>query len=252
MASCRARGFDQHGAHLGCCIWKEFPARYSLGVLHLERISSTVLTWGAAFGKNFLWLHAVQEAWQLLLVPAMSIGSHEKVVSAEMTRKWVTNCASGSHDVCPNPPLEDFRRQQRGSFWPMAALESPHVAGGLQLLFSPLRRFQPVFHFTSLWVATARWYLDGQLKSPHIAKESDGGHSLSLSLSLSLALSLSLSVSLSLSLCTFAYIARWLTFARFLVIPCGTAICCVVSVRVFRTLRACKILPAYHGIFVLT
>ena len=37
------------------------PARYSLGVLHLERISSTVLTWGAAFGKNFLWLHAVQE-----------------------------------------------------------------------------------------------------------------------------------------------------------------------------------------------
>ena len=63
------------------------PARYSLGVLHLERISCTVLTWGAAFGKNFLWLHAVQEAWQLLLVPAMSIGSHEKVVSAEMTRK---------------------------------------------------------------------------------------------------------------------------------------------------------------------
>ena len=87
VASCRARGFDQHGTHLGCCIWKEFPARYSLGVLHLERISSTVLTWGAAFGKNFLWLHAVQEAWQLLLVPAMSIGSHEKVVSAEMTRK---------------------------------------------------------------------------------------------------------------------------------------------------------------------
>ena len=37
------------------------PARYSLGVLHLERISSTVLTWGAAFGKNVLWLHAVQE-----------------------------------------------------------------------------------------------------------------------------------------------------------------------------------------------
>ena len=37
-------------------------------------------------------------------------------------------------------------------------------------------------------------------------------------------------------------------------IPCGTAICWVFSVRVFRTLRACKILflPASHGIFVLT
>ena len=38
------------------------------------------------------------------------------------------------------------------------------------------------------------------------------------------------------------------------VIPFGTAICCVVSVRVFRTLRACKILilPVSHGIFALT
>ena len=37
-------------------------------------------------------------------------------------------------------------------------------------------------------------------------------------------------------------------------IPCGTPICCVVSVRVFRTLRACKILilPASHGVFALT
>ena len=37
-------------------------------------------------------------------------------------------------------------------------------------------------------------------------------------------------------------------------IPCGTAICWVVSVRVFRTLRACKIwfLPASHCIFALT
>ena len=37
-------------------------------------------------------------------------------------------------------------------------------------------------------------------------------------------------------------------------IPCGTAISWVVSVRVFRTLRACKIwfLPASHCIFALT
>ena len=36
-------------------------------------------------------------------------------------------------------------------------------------------------------------------------------------------------------------------------IPCGTPICCVVSVRVFRTLRACKILilPASHGVLRL-
>ena len=174
----------------------------------------------------------------------------------DLTKKWLVRKWHGSESqivllavttFAPIPLWKTsvFRRQQRGLFWPMAALESPHVAGGLQLLFSPpLRRFRPVFYFTSLWVATARWYLDGQLKSPHIAKESDGGMGDTLSLSLCLCL--------SLSLCTFAYIARWLTFARFLVIPCGTAICCVVSVRVFRTLRACKILPAYHGIFVLT
>ena len=37
-------------------------------------------------------------------------------------------------------------------------------------------------------------------------------------------------------------------------IACGTAICCVVSMRVFRKLRACKILilPASHGIVALT
>lgn len=40
---------------------------------------------------------------------------------------------------------------------------------------------------------------------------------------------------------------------KILVIPCGTAICCFVSVCVFRTLPACKILiSASHGMFGLT
>ena len=94
--------FDQHGAHLGCCIWKEFP------VASCHAIGMTV-----------------------------AVGSSDEYWISR--KKWLV-------------------RQQRGSFWPMAALESPHVAGGLQLFlfFSPaLNRFQPVFNFTSLWVDTS-------------------------------------------------------------------------------------------------
>ena len=87
-------------ALLGCCFWKEFPV---------------------------VSCHARGMAGWLLLVPAMSIGSHEK---------WP----------------EEFRRQQCGSFWGYGCYG---IAASCWWFANVFNRFQPVSYFTSLWVVTS-------------------------------------------------------------------------------------------------
>lgn len=84
---------------------------------------SNVLIWparhflGAVLGKNFLWFPAMQEAWLVAVGSSDEYWISWKVAwSAEVTRKWATNCPFCGH-VCPPLEVEEFRRQQRGSFW---------------------------------------------------------------------------------------------------------------------------------------